>query len=117
MKRISAILLVLVLTVVGCAAQGPGQVMKADDMVGLWILDVEGSSQMFDFKEDGIYEFSMRVNRQGVPQPLRRGKYWFEEGQFGIQDTEDPRDPDGEVCAEVGLYEVQMLNPTDNDRR
>jgi len=83
--------------------------MKADDMVGLWILDIEGSSQIFDFKEDGIYEFSMRVDRQGVPQPLERGTYWLEGEQFYIQAVEDPRGTGSGVCPEIGAYEVQVL--------
>jgi hypothetical protein len=83
--------------------------MKADDMVGLWILDIEGSSQIVEFMEDGTYEFSMRVDRQGVPQPLVRGAYWLEGKQFYIQEIEDPRGTGSGVCPKIGTYEVQML--------
>lgn len=79
---------------VGCGKSDAGPVTSSEGIVGTWTRSLNGTERQF--YEDGT------LYRAGSQMDIA-GTFWFEGGQFFIQD-------DSLVCADgVGIYSVEML--------
>lgn len=108
-KVFIALLAIVVFILVGCGASEPEKADSIDDVVGTWRRIRVGSdsaaTDVCKFSDDGTYicAFSLEEIDQNEGW---KGNIWFEGTQFFDQTNDAPTD----LCTEVGIYEVQLLD-------
>lgn len=112
-KNVFIVLLVIVVFVlVGCGASEPEKADSVDDIVGTWRRVRVGSdsaaTDICKYSDDGTYicNFSLEEINQNEGW---KGNFWFEGTQYFDQTTDAPGGSPS-LCAEVGIYEIQLLD-------
>jgi len=80
------------------------------DLQGKWTRALEGSATSFYFKDDGTYHLLHSTDPEALENsPGLIGEYWFDGSQLNLRDVEMFRALSIDMCADVGIYEVIML--------
>ncbi len=94
------------LLVVGCGSPGPEVAASLEDVVGTW-QGIQGGGGFMQIEADG--DWSVAVDLDDLEDgPRITSEVRFEGTQFFITDIANDFGV-GEICANTGIYEVQLL--------